>query len=454
MRLDFTLETRLPDTYRSNRVRSLFNVTPDQAAQHRVQVDLPLDEKPWSIGVVVGPSGSGKTSVGRRIFGDDATYHEGFDWSPDLPIVEAIGPGAEFDDVTGALSAVGLGTVPSWLRPYRVLSRGEQFRADLARILIDRPERIVVDEFTSVVDRQVAVIGAQAFAKAWRRHPTPGQAVLLTPHYDVLPWLQPDWVLDTKDWAWTWGWLQRRPPIELEVVETDWSSWHLFEPHHYLKLPRMVAARNYVGLVDGEPVVHVAVSTLAGRKGGSKKGVIGAARLCRLVVMPEWQGAGVGMRFLEWVAEEWYRGRNRYGVRLTGIIHTSHPGLVAALRRSPKWVQISAHGLGSARTSVAPLSAIENRAGVPRRVVRGEALGSQPGTIAYEAKLCRSAEATKLAATIRAGGPGAEVARRELTRMGLIGTAYTTNGSPIPSAATFGGHLRAVQGFRYVGDRT
>ena len=29
--------------------------------------------------------------------------------------------------------------------------------------------RIVVDEFTSVVDRQIAKVGALAFQKAWRR---------------------------------------------------------------------------------------------------------------------------------------------------------------------------------------------------------------------------------------------------------------------------------------------
>ena len=34
----------------------------------------------------------------------------------------------------------------------------------------------------------------------------------------------------------------------------------MFEPHHYLKLPRMVAAKYYVGFVDGEAVCHMAAS--------------------------------------------------------------------------------------------------------------------------------------------------------------------------------------------------
>jgi hypothetical protein len=99
--------------------------------------------------------------------------------------------------VTGALAAVGLGDVPAWLRPFHVLSNGEQFRAGLARLVVDAPERAVIDEFTSVVDRQIAKVGAAAFAKAWRRNKGK-QIILLSCHYDVLPWLQPDWVYDTR----------------------------------------------------------------------------------------------------------------------------------------------------------------------------------------------------------------------------------------------------------------
>ena len=55
----------------------------------------------------------------------------------------------------------------------------------------------MIDEFTSVVDRRVATIGAGAFAKAWRRRPT-GRVVLVGPHYDILPWVKPDWVVRTS----------------------------------------------------------------------------------------------------------------------------------------------------------------------------------------------------------------------------------------------------------------
>ncbi len=330
MKFELKVSTPTPDTYRANRVRSLFNVSPDQAASHEISVDVPHEERPWRVGAVIGPSGSGKTTLGKALLGEGA-YLKGYDWPADKPIVDAMGPAASFDDVTGALSSVGLGTVPSWLRPFHVLSGGEKFRAELARALLDTSGDIVIDEFTSVVDRQVAQVGANAFSKAWRRRPT-GRAVVLSCHYDIVDWLQPDWVLDTGTWTFHWRSVQRRPPIHLDIFKTNWSAWPAFEKHHYLKLNRMIAAYNYVAEVDGTPVAHVAVSTTAGLK---------AARLCRLVVMPEWQGAGVGMAFLETVAQMWLAGENPYSKPMTGLLHTSHPGLIAAFRRSPKWVLVS-----------------------------------------------------------------------------------------------------------------
>ena len=198
-------------------------------------------------------------------------------------------PGGSFDDVTAALASVGLGTVPSWLRPYHALSNGERFRANLARLICEAPAFAVLDEFSSVVDRQIAQIGAGAFAKSWRRIAGRPQTVLLSCHYDILDWIQPDWVFDTESGAFQWGWARQRPRIDLEIYPCRQADWRLFASHHYLDLPPMVASAHYMGLVRGQPVAHIAFSTRPG---------MAEARACRLVVMPEWQGAGVGMRFL------------------------------------------------------------------------------------------------------------------------------------------------------------
>lgn len=372
-------------SYRAARTQSLFNAETGQAFD--LDADLPIDDDEWQVGVVVGPSGTGKTSIGRVVLGEDA-LHTGFDWPHDAPIIDAIDPGGDYDAVTAALSAVGLGTVPSWLRPYQVLSNGEQFRAELARIVAEQPERVVIDEFTSVVDRQIAQIGALAFQKSWRR--TTGKAVLLSCHYDVLDWLEPDWIFDTAtltfERAKPGRRLRRRPPIELDIRQVDGNWWPHFEPHHYLKLPRMVACRYFVGFVNDEPVAHLGITPRL---------EVGGVRACRMVIMPEWQGAGVGLKFLNWLMENEVTGGGQFGDRVRcAYFHTSHPGLSAALRRQPAWEQISAVMHGGHRQ--------------------------------------------KSRASIEKSERAAELAGVE-SKIGKRGNAG------------YGGHFRAVQGFRYRG---
>jgi len=183
-------------TYRTSRVKSLFNA--ERGDTFSLTIDVPIEEKGWKIGVIVGPSGSGKTSIGRELFGGGKIADLYTGWSKDKAIVDDIAPDGDFNTVTGHLASVGLGDVPSWLRPFHALSNGQQFRAGLARVLSEGHSDIIIDEFTSVVDRQIAKIGAMAFSKAFNR--TEGKrVVLLSCHYDILDWLQPDWVLDTSD---------------------------------------------------------------------------------------------------------------------------------------------------------------------------------------------------------------------------------------------------------------
>jgi hypothetical protein len=194
------------DSYAAERTRGLYNVDVEDGSRFRLDVDVPVERTDWQIGVVVGPSGSGKTSIANAL--RDHDWHEWVgQWlGPDFPIIEVLGS-EDYAKATAALAAVGLGSVPSWLRPYDVLSNGERFRADMAQLLMAtadsgqpgaEAENYYIDEFTSVLDRQVAKVGAGAFAKAWRRQPN-RRVILITPHYDVLDWVQPDWWIDTAE---------------------------------------------------------------------------------------------------------------------------------------------------------------------------------------------------------------------------------------------------------------
>ncbi len=193
MEIEVKHRTKNYTSYRSERVKSLFNVERADTWSHNA--NIPIDED-WQIGLIVGASGSGKTSLGKSFFGENKIYNPYSNWDNDKPIIDCIAPQGDFNEVTGALSSVGLGDVPSWLKPFKVLSNGQQFRAGMARLIVDSPDEVVVDEFTSVVDRQIAKIGALAFAKGWRKNKGK-KIILLSPHYDIIEWLQPDWVYNT-----------------------------------------------------------------------------------------------------------------------------------------------------------------------------------------------------------------------------------------------------------------
>jgi ABC-type ATPase with predicted acetyltransferase domain len=144
----------------------------------------------YGIGVIVGSSGSGKSTL-LNSFGWEKTPR----WQGGKPIISHF---RTPDDAINALTAVGLNTVPSWYKPYSVLSNGEKFRADLAMKLDLGREwgYVTVDEYTSVVDRNVAKAASVALSRYVKRYDIK-RVVLATCHRDVLEWLEPDWVIDT-----------------------------------------------------------------------------------------------------------------------------------------------------------------------------------------------------------------------------------------------------------------
>ena len=123
---------------------------------------------PWQIGLIVGPSGSGKSTIARALFGPSIYRPE--QWPTDRAVIDGLGE-RPIKEITHLFTAVGFSSPPSWVKPYNVLSNGEQFRCDLARALArgsDAGQLVVFDEFTSVVDRNVARVVSAAIAKGIR----------------------------------------------------------------------------------------------------------------------------------------------------------------------------------------------------------------------------------------------------------------------------------------------
>ncbi|MGE3804160.1 MAG: ABC transporter ATP-binding protein [Gemmataceae bacterium] len=308
------IEAPIEPSFRVEQVRGLFDVPETDTIRHEWQVDLPVDDFPWQIGLIVGPSGAGKTTLARRLF-PDAYFHERYDWPETKAIVDGFPAHLEGRAIMQALSSVGFSSPLHWLKRFAHLSNGQKFRCELARLILEDAEVVICDEFTSVVDRDAARISAAAVARTLRRRGAP-RFIALSCHHDVIDWLDPDWVFDCGRWAngFARRRLRRRPAIKLCIHQAGVADWNLFRGHHYLSSSLHGSARCFVAAWNGQPVAFTSYLHQAG--------VRGLKREHRTVVLPDFQGVGIGNALSEWL------GANllRQGFRFRSV--TSHPALI------------------------------------------------------------------------------------------------------------------------------
>jgi GNAT superfamily N-acetyltransferase len=377
--IDVEVNCPVFDSFRVQQVGGMFDVPLAQRASQRFRVEVPEgilendegenDETrmtndefpspssfpPWQIGLIVGPSGSGKSTIARAMFGD--RVYRPREWPRDRAVIDGLGQ-RPIKEITRLFTAVGFSSPPSWVKPYSVLSNGEQFRCDLARALAnDEGENdearmtndegkdassfvirassfpvVAFDEFTSVVDRNVARVVSAAIAKGIHSGQIGCRFAAVTCHYDVTEWLEPDWVIDMATATFTRRRL-RRPPIELEIFRCRRSAWRMFARHHYLSGALTQYARCFLALWKGMPVAFCATVSLIGRKN--------RWRISRIVTLPDYQGIGVGMAVAEAVAELHVAEGHRMNVTC------SHPAVISHCRRSPRWRTVGVKKTGS-----------------------------------------------------------------------------------------------------------
>lgn len=256
-----------------------------------VMPDLPTN---FGIGLIVGPSGSGKSTLLSEFGGETVV-----EWDARKAVASHF---ASADEARDKLGAVGLNSIPAMLRPYHVLSTGEKFRADLARRLSDGA---IIDEFSSVVDRNVA----KSCANALRRYIGAGGAkniILATCHYDVVEWLEPDWIFDTNTGQMSGRGSVHRPTIHIELLPCKVSAWKTFRDHHYLDANINQSARCWLATWEG--VVVGFASCIAFPNGNWTNGW----REHRTVVLPDFQGLGVGTRMSDAIGEIMLAENGRY----------------------------------------------------------------------------------------------------------------------------------------------
>jgi len=271
---------------------------------------IPTDYK---IGLIVGPSGSGKTlcldAIGKTKLPE---------WDPQKAICSHF---PDFKTAVDMLSAVGLNTIPVWLKPFHVLSCGERARVLIARALRSYS---VFDEFTSTVDRATArSLAASIRVYADRHHVH--HLTFASCHRDIIDWLDPDWTFDTLTRTLDLGRSVQPRTIRILIHRTDWHSWLAFRNHHYLSHSIHKGAQCFLATWLGAQVCFAAVLALPHPK------IKNAFREHRTVCLPEYQGLGIGVAFQDAIAEIYHRQGKRFYSR------TIHPRVGQHRQNSSKW---------------------------------------------------------------------------------------------------------------------
>ncbi len=274
----------------------------------------------FNIGLIVGNSGSGKSTLLK-----DFGVEKKIEWNNEKAIISHF---ESKDDAIDKLNAVGLCSVPTWTKPFYVLSEGEKFRANLSRRLENNS---IIDEYTSVVDRNVAKSCSVSISKYIRKNNL-SNIVFCTCHKDVIEWLKPDWVFDTDTGTLYDGRLLRQPKIELSIFKCRTKVWETFKSHHYLSSDINKASDCYViywgevevGFMSILPLPHALLSR--------------TFRVHRLVILPEYQGMGLGTKILDTFGSMYEeKGKKLY-------IKTIHKKLNSFLESSILWMKNTKSG--------------------------------------------------------------------------------------------------------------
>jgi energy-coupling factor transporter ATP-binding protein EcfA2 len=235
--------------------------------------NLPTD----GIVLIVGTSGSGKTTILNSVF-----EQNNIRVNTETTVIENFSTAERGEEL---LLACGLRTIPAWFRAPTTLSNGEYHRFEIA-LGLDQGDRII-DEFTSVVDRDTAKSLALSIRKFYDRRGNTEPLYIASCHRDIIDWLDPEWVYDTDlqvlDNRRSLFRLGARPELTLTIRSTSSDYWRYFSKYHYLDSAISKSAHYYILLLGDKPIgFHAAIHS-------TNRDIHSYWRGHRTVILPEFK---------------------------------------------------------------------------------------------------------------------------------------------------------------------
>tara|TARA_R110000824_G_scaffold158206_1_gene331919 strand:- start:120 stop:1244 length:1125 start_codon:yes stop_codon:yes gene_type:complete len=291
-KIEVILKSKVNKEFRCQVAANSLDIDIEKKSIHHLKIDNINIPENWNIGLVYGNSGSGKTTMIKHLFGDDI-----FDIKLDLekPIINQLPEDMTYDECALMLNGIGLNSVPCWIRPLKTLSNGQKARAEAVFLMCQNKEIVFIDEWTSVVDRTVAKAMSVCLYKYAKRNNK--KIVLCSCHFDILEWLNPDWMIDCNKQEFQLPtsedfFFRKREELKFTIKRIGKESWKYFSKYHYLNenLPGgklflyglfcnndQIGFQCYASYVPGKPeILH----------------------FNRTVVHPDYNGLGLGIKMI------------------------------------------------------------------------------------------------------------------------------------------------------------
>lgn len=294
-------EIKVKENFKNNQIKSVFDIQ-DNTIIHKATHNLFFDEiENWNIGTITGISGAGKSLLAKEIAKKyNIKVIEKNDWSDDSIINNFNG---NIDEVLNFLTKVGLNTQPSYLKSYSILSNGEKMRCDIAKAIFEN-DFVIIDEFTSVVDRHIAKIICMCIKKLLNKYSNK-KIIFVSCHKDFLEWLEPDWHYDLDTQTFTKDIPQQRPKMEFYITKGQRADWEIFRQYHYLNHNLSATTNIFLLLNENKDKVgFIAFKQFPHPR-------ILLEKIHRLVILPDYQGIGLGNAFLSKTCAIHFKEKNK-----------------------------------------------------------------------------------------------------------------------------------------------